>query len=241
LVVPNYISIAGTGNFFENGYCATSCPETSNSTVDCAAPVYNGACTADYLLVLAAGQGYASSNILNYCIPSGDSIATSSETAANGSWFLSLYETRWVILTCIGFSLVIAFMYLKLMDCFAVPLAYITIIVIQVALVLMGYYAYEYSKASGGSSSTWAMWIAAICWTVASLFYLMIACNWKSLRVSIAVIETAAEFFSDTKRIVLIPLIYFSVWVGVFIFWIWGLAGVASISTSGVVATSVSL
>lgn len=103
----------------------------------------------------------------------------------------------------------------------------------------MGYYAYTYSKAQiNNSAGEWPMWIAAICWTSACLFYLLIACNWKSLRVSIAVVETAAEFFSDTKRIVLIPLIYFCVWIGIFIFWIWGLAGVASISPTGVVAIS---
>jgi hypothetical protein len=131
-------------------------------------------------------------------------------------------------------------MYLKMLDCFAVPLAYITILVIQAALVLMGYYCYDYSKISqsNGNSSEWSMWIAAICWIFAGLFYLLIACNWKSLRISIAVVETAAEYFSDTKRIVIIPFIYFSVWVGVFIFWIWGLAGVASISPTGVVAIS---
>ncbi len=59
-------------------------------------------------------------------------------------------------------------------------------------------------------------------------------CNFKSLRVSIAIIETAADFFSDTKRIVLVPLVYFSVWVGLFIFWLWGLCGVLSISPDGV-------
>ena len=85
------------------------------------------------------------------------------------------------------------------------------------------------------------MWIASICWIVAGLFYLLIACNWKSLRVSIAVIETAAEYFADTKRIIFIPLIYFAVWVCVFIFWAWGLAGVASISATGVQSTNIAL
>lgn len=85
------------------------------------------------------------------------------------------------------------------------------------------------------------MWIASICWIVAGLFYLLIACNWKSLRVSIAVIETAAEYFADTKRIIFIPLIYFAVWVCVFIFWAWGLAGVASISATGVQYTNIAL
>jgi Plasma-membrane choline transporter len=76
------------------------------------------------------------------------------------------------------------------------------------------------------------MWIASICWVAAGLYYLCMACNFKSLRISIAIIETAADFFADTKRIAFVPFIYFSVWVGVFIFWLWGLCGVASIADS---------
>jgi hypothetical protein len=122
------------------------------------------------------------------------------------------------------------------MDCFAVPLAWITIVVIQVSLVALGYFAYAYSnsistdKDTNTTNSTILMWIAAICWILAGLYYVVIACNFKSLRVSIAIVETAAEWFTDTKRIVLIPLIYFCFWVAVFVFWIWGLAGVFSIS-----------
>ena len=132
------------------------------------------------------------------------------------------------------------------MDCFAVPLAWITIIVIQASLIALGYFAYAESnsistqKNTNTYNSTLLMWIAAICWILAGLYYIVIACNFKSLRVSIAIVETAAEWFTDTKRIVLIPLVYFCLWVGVFVFWIWGLAGVASISDgSGVYVTSV--
>ena len=64
-------------------------------------------------------------------------------------------------------------------------------------------------------------------------------CNFKSLKVSIAIIETAADFFSDTKRIALVPLLYFVIWCGIFVFWLWGLAGVASISDSMITVTSV--
>lgn len=57
-----------------------------------------------------------------------------------------MYESRWVITTCIGISFVITLIYVKLMDWFAVPLAYVTIVVIEVGLCLMGYYSYEYAK-----------------------------------------------------------------------------------------------
>lgn len=56
-----------------------------------------------------------------------------------------MYETRYVILTCIGFALVIALIYVKLMDWFAVPLAYFTIILIEVCFGVIGYYSYAYA------------------------------------------------------------------------------------------------
>lgn len=57
-----------------------------------------------------------------------------------------MYESRWVIFTCIWIALVIALIYIKLMDWFAVYLAWVTIVVIEVALCVMGYYSYDYAK-----------------------------------------------------------------------------------------------
>ena len=56
-----------------------------------------------------------------------------------------MYESRWVILTCIFVSLFVALVYLKLMDWFAVPIAWFTIVVIEISLILLGYFAYNYS------------------------------------------------------------------------------------------------
>jgi hypothetical protein len=55
-----------------------------------------------------------------------------------------MYESRWVVLTCIGISLVIALLYLKMMDWFAVPLAWVTIVVIEVSLCVLGYFSLDY-------------------------------------------------------------------------------------------------
>merc|ERR1712242_134005 len=68
-------------------------------------------------------------------------------------------------------------------------------------------------------------WAAIVFWLVAVAYVIFVACCWSSLKVSIAIIETAADFFADTKRIVLVPLCYFGVavvffgvWVGAIIF-----------------------
>lgn len=74
---------------------------------------------------------------------------------------------------------------------------------------------------------------------MAALYYLVLCCNFRALKISIAVIETAADFVADTKRIILVPLIYFVIWCGVFLFWLWGLCGVASISSSEIEVTNI--
>ena len=116
-------------------------------------------------------------------------------------------------------------------------MAWITIILIEGALAALGYFAYNYSHqiltthaGVSTTSSTGLMWMAGILWAFAGLYYICMLINFKSLRISIAVIETAADFFTDTNRIVFVPLIYFCIWCGIFIAWIYAITGVASIT-----------
>lgn len=74
-----------------------------------------------------------------------DVYTSSGSNYATSNYYVAMYESRWVVLTCIGISLVVALIYIKMMDWFAVPLAWITIVVIEVALALMGYYSYAYA------------------------------------------------------------------------------------------------
>jgi len=54
-------------------------------------------------------------------------------------------------------------------------------------------------------------------------------CSFNSLRVAIAVIETAADYFADTKRIIFVPLLYFTIGILYFIAWMAAMLCVASI------------
>lgn len=140
----------------------------------------------------------------------------------------------------------LALFYIKFMDWCAVPVAWATIVLIEIAFIVSGYMSYDYAQsainANGGnrdSTSAGALGVASVCWIMAALFYLIMFCNWKSLKISIAIIETAADFFADTKRIIFMPLMYFALWVCTFIFWLWGLTGVLSITDDEITASSV--
>jgi hypothetical protein len=54
------------------------------------------------------------------------------------------------------------------------------------------------------------------------------------LRVSIRIIETAADFFADTKRVALVPVFFFIFSIGITFAWLYGFICVSSIGTISV-------
>jgi len=54
-------------------------------------------------------------------------------------------------------------------------------------------------------------------------------CTCRSLRVAIAVIETAADYFADTKRVIFVPILFFFLGIAVFFGWVMAFLGVGSI------------
>lgn len=151
------------------------------------------------------------------------------ESSFFGGWIADLYKARWVILVCIFIAIFIACIYIKLMDWFAVYIAWGSVILLWVGLVASGIYFFVYNE----KSPNWATLTACIgLWTCAGIYCLCFLCCFKNLRVSIAIIETAADWFADTKRIIFIPVMYFSIAILVFAAWICGLAMTASVSMS---------
>lgn len=74
-------------------------------------------------------------------------------------------------------------------------------------------------------------WITWVSWILAALYYLLIFCSFKALRVAIAVIETAADYYADTKRITFVPILFFLVGITVFFGWLLAMMCVGSIGT----------
>ena len=78
-------------------------------------------------------------------------------------------------------------------------------------------------------------WTAIAFWGIAALYAICIICWWEALKVSIAIIETAADYFADTKRIVLVPVFYMCTAIVIFFIWLSGIICVNSIGDIRVV------
>lgn len=135
----------------------------------------------------------------------------------------------------IGFTIVYTFIYIGFMDKCAVCISWASVFIIQVSLVVLGIGVFEWGqdieKNTGSSNAPWLNFLAVMFWFFGCLFCLCLLCNCKSLRISFAIIETAAEFFSQTKRIIVVPFLFFFLGVIFFLTWLFGLMCIATAGT----------
>lgn len=152
---------------------------------------------------------------------------------------MSIYDARWVITISIFIALLLALIYIKFMDWCAYWLSWVMVIFCELSLVLLGVAALmehrncKDTTPSPCDEATTAMYSATmyVSWALAALYALMICCKLKALKVSIAIIETAADFFADSKRIIIVPFIYFVIALSVFALWFFGIICVVSTGT----------
>jgi len=77
--------------------------------------------------------------------------------------------------------------------------------------------------------ASYLSWITWLSWIFAGIYYIVIACNFQSLRLAVAVISTASSFVADSKRLMLVPLLYFFLSVAASVLFLAGLVCVSSI------------
>ena len=123
-------------------------------------------------------------------------------------------------------AVLFTFGYVKFMDWCAYWLAWFSVILLGFFFLGGGFGTWYYrkslmedDKSDNDEYNEHLFWIAILFWVIAGAYIIFIACMWKSLKVSIAIIETAADWFADTKRIVLVPLVFFLVSIVVFGVW----------------------
>jgi hypothetical protein len=73
--------------------------------------------------------------------------------------------------------------------------------------------------------------MAFVIWIVAGLYLLAMVCMCKTLIISIAILEAAADFVGSTFRIISVPIIFFFINLAVFFMWIIAAVCVFSIGT----------
>ena len=133
--------------------------------------------------------------------------------------FADIMTAKWVMLIGVFICIAVTFIYIMLMHKCAFWLSWISVGLIQVSLVGIGYMAFDYRKDqieadpayAEESGARWLSWITWLSWIFAGIYYIVIICSFQSLRIAVAVIQTTASFVADSKRLILIPVLYFGI------------------------------
>ena len=140
-------------------------------------------------------------------------------------------------------ALVLCLLYIFFLGLFGQFLTFMSIIMVQVGLVAASlYFLHEYAvfKVRNGrlepsqlnddaKDKEYLALVLTIRMSVATVFYAVcLCCNCKSLKLAAVVIDSSADFLAATQRIFLVPIFYFFVQVGIFMFWLFGMGCINS-------------
>lgn len=163
-------------------------------------------------------------------------------STSGGEPIYDLWKSRWALFYSVFVAIFFAFLYIKFMDWCAVQCAWISVITVQLGLAGGGVLCYfvrddllkKENILRGSNGEHWLIAGIVIFGTLGLIYFLCLICNLKSLRVSIRIIETAADFFADTKRVALVPVFFFIFSIGLTFAWLYGFICVSSIGTISV-------
>lgn len=247
-------------DIFNSGVCVKKCPVTKGDLLEAKANTI----TTDVSALKAA---YATKNVVSYCFPAstknlGD-LKAGWNTAKKaflenpaGAYFNDMYLSSRAIYASFGMGVLYCFLYIMLMSYFAETIAWVCVGVAQIAFIGLAVAAWFMRSAEvekytantnwskdlkDSSSKKQAAYLAGVIVfaIIAALFACCVYCGYESLKMAIDVIDAAADFIAKTKRIILVPVLYFVLTLIVILVWVGAMTCIASMNTIAVGNTSI--
>jgi uncharacterized BrkB/YihY/UPF0761 family membrane protein len=95
----------------------------------------------------------------------------------------------------------------------------------------VGIYIYANKTYETDSANNIALTIGIVLAILSALFLCMLCYGFRSLKKAIDVLDASADFLAGTKRIILVPVLYFFVTLVVIFTWLLAVACIYSIGT----------
>lgn len=205
------------------------CPTATSGNVDCKTTTEVPNCNTN--TDGNAFERYNSKAYLGkYCLPVKDDLPASLKGAYDTVWdwldistisaYVNDVARAWPILL-IGLFLTFIFclIFMILIEYFAAIMAWVSIILSFLCLIGLGFYFFftrnKNSDQADNNQDTYNIVWACFCWAGAFAIFCFVCCYCKALRIAIGVLQAAADFMTDTKRIIFVPIIGFVI-IGIF-------------------------
>ena len=140
------------------------------------------------------------------------------------SWISDLYATRYAIAASVGWSFVIAMLFLLFLRCCAGFITFTLILLVQAGLIILAVYfklnVSDEKDQDDSSSQTVmnALFYVFVALAVVWFLFIMIMCN--KIRLAVAMVQVTSKYINKTCCIVFVPFFFFILLVLWIAYWI---------------------
>jgi len=222
--------------------CVKSCPLYSNSTIECAPDFEPSVCRKIFIYETNPFAG-------KLCLPQDiDLYKNLTQRGALAADFIQksiadLKTTWWVVLVVVLIALLLGFAYMFLMRSQAGVMTWSLIIMYFIALVGFGalcyfgtnnplfekYHIQTLSSLSNFDDSKLKI-VAFICWGLAAVSLIALCFTCGKIELAISILKCASEFVDNVTSILVTPLIFLTLTLLFYLFWIFGAAYVVGLN-----------
>jgi len=207
-----YLEFADYSSLWDDAVCVAKCPTGTHSVAKYCAPVMSGKKETTETKEFAAG------------------FKTMLESNAAGKQLLDLYKSSTAIFISIAMAIILCFAFIYLMSYFAEQIAWTIVGIAQIAFFVgsaVCIFEYFNVKNSGNvlkkDSATSFLVGGIVLGLFGILFLIALVCGFHQLKIAIDVIDASADFLRKTKRIILVPVVYFFLQVIVVMTWMFAM------------------
>jgi hypothetical protein len=175
---------------------------------------------------LAGKEYYAASAITDENDPqkAGQLINISFFSNKFASWISDLYATRYAIIASLGWSFVIAILFLIFLRCFAGFIIYTIIVLVQVGLIILAiFFKLTVNDVKEQDDKTYqttmnvffyVFIILAVIW----FLFIIVMCN--KIRLAITMARITSKYIKGTFCLIFVPLFFFIIYIIWIAYWI---------------------
>ena len=247
-------NVASTNlTYLKQGICVKSCPKTYNSTtLECIPTANNKDCSVKKINIYLSTPFlqklcFPSKDLYDQAkLDAAKSTDSSGRTAAemdsqytamggliNANFinvdklfdYLGDFGRVWPIcIACAGIALVVGFLYLLIIRCCGACIAYISILLVEAALLALGFLFWKrmdlYTSVDDVTYRNIMLGFAITFWALSLIWFLIIICSCNKIRLAIALTEVAAIFVWKVMSIVLVPFFFFLIVALYLAYWV---------------------
>ena len=176
-----------------------------------------------------------------FCWPSNNILTNTAKTQFKAlgkeEIFGDIVDAWPVYLVSILVGFVVSLLFLWLLEQCALFIVTTVIILFIAGLTVLGWLFYQnYNDLlkddnPHNDNDTTYLYLSYAVWGVMALFVIMFCCLWTRIKLAARIIQATADYITDIKRIVLVPIILFIVTIGCLVWWSYSGAYLFSVGT----------